>query len=139
MSSRDGRLREVFPVAPGGGLVVEGTGLQASVQDADEPVRQPPQGVVVFESPGALLVVERAGARRGVQRRERPGHERVDEPAVADEPGGNDLLLARRAGDRAGTAVILAGLAAGVPVRVIAELAEHPGAEDRAQAGLGLV
>ena len=24
MSSRDGRLREVFPVAPGGGLVVEG-------------------------------------------------------------------------------------------------------------------
>jgi hypothetical protein len=28
-------------VRPGGGLVVEGAGLQASVQDADEPVSQP--------------------------------------------------------------------------------------------------
>ena len=55
-----------FAVRPGGGLVVAGAGLQASVQDADEPVRQPPQGVVVFESLGALPVVERAGARRGI-------------------------------------------------------------------------
>jgi hypothetical protein len=30
VSSRYGRLREVFPVAPGCGLVVEGAGLQAS-------------------------------------------------------------------------------------------------------------
>ena len=68
MSSRDGRLREVLPVSPGGGLVVEGAGLEASVQDADEPVGQPAQGVVVLDSAGAELVVEGAGAGRGAQR-----------------------------------------------------------------------
>ena len=44
---------------------------------------------------------------------------------------------ARVIGDGGG--VVLAGLAAGVPVRVVAELAEHPGAEDGSQAGLGQV
>ena len=33
---------EVLPVGPGGCLVVEGTGLEASVQDADQPVSDPP-------------------------------------------------------------------------------------------------
>jgi hypothetical protein len=113
MSSRGGRLREVFTVAPRGGLVVEGAGLQASVQDADEPVSQPPERVVVFVSFGALRVVERAGAGRGVQRREGPVHEGVDEPVVVDEPGGDDLLLARRAGDGAGAADGAHPLAAG--------------------------
>jgi hypothetical protein len=47
---------------PGGGLVVESAGLQPSVQDADEPVGESPQGVVVFESVGAVVVVEGAGA-----------------------------------------------------------------------------
>src|SRR6266699_1218556 len=106
MSSRDRRWGEVFPVAPCGGLVVEGPGLQASVQDADEPVREPSECVIVLESLGALLVVERAGAGRGVQRREGPGHEGVDEPVVVDEPGGDDLPLARGAGDGAGAAVV---------------------------------
>jgi len=87
-------LREVFPVAPGGGLVVEGAGLQASVQDADEAVREPAERVAVVVSFGALLVVE--GARSGgcLQRGEGPGHQGVDEPVVVDEPGGDDLLLA---------------------------------------------
>ena len=62
MSSRYGRLREVLPVAPGGGLVVEGAGLQASVQDADEAVSQSPECVIVVKSFGALLVVEGTGA-----------------------------------------------------------------------------
>ena len=39
----------------------------------------------------------------------------------------------------AGGGVVLAGLARGVPVGVVAELGEHPGAEDRSQAGLGQV
>ena len=34
-------------MAPGGDLVVEGAGLQAAMQDADQPVRQPPERVVV--------------------------------------------------------------------------------------------
>ena len=104
-----------FAVRPGGGLVVGGAGLQASVQDADEAVSQSPECVVVVESFGALLVIE--GARSGgcVQRREGPGHQGVDEPVVVDEPGGDNLFLARRAGDRAGAAVVLAGLRADVP------------------------
>ena len=35
--------------------------------------------------------------------------------------------------------VVLAGLGGLVPVRVVAELCEHPGAEDGCHAGLGLV
>ena len=50
-------------MTPGGGLVVEGPGLQASVQDADEAVREPAERVAVLKSFGALLVVE--GARAG--------------------------------------------------------------------------
>ena len=68
------------------------------MQDADQPVGQPAERVVVLESLGALLVVERTGAGRGVQRGEGPGHQGVDEPVVVDEPGGDYLLLARRAG-----------------------------------------
>src|SRR6185312_13215657 len=130
---------EFFAVAPGRVLVIDGAGLEAAVQDAYQTVGQPPERVVVLESFGALLVVERAGPGRGKHRRERPGHERVDEPVVADEPGSDDLLLARGAGDGAGTRVVLAGLGGFVAVRVVAELCEHPGAEDGCHAGLGLV
>jgi hypothetical protein len=136
VSSRYGRLTEALPLRPGGCLVVAGPGLQASVQDADEPVRQSPQGVVVLDSAGAEVVVEGAGAGRGVQGGEGLGHQRVDKPGVADEPGGDDLLLPRRAGDRAGPGVVPACLAVGVPHGVVAELTEHPGTEDGAHAGL---
>jgi len=61
MSSGGGRLAGVFPVSPGGCLVVAGAGLKASVQDADKTAGQPSQGIVVFESLGALGVVEGAG------------------------------------------------------------------------------
>lgn len=47
---------------PRGGLVVEGAGLEAAMQDADEPARQSSQGVVMFDSLGALGVVEGAGS-----------------------------------------------------------------------------
>jgi hypothetical protein len=43
-------------VAPGGVVVVEGAGLEAAVEDADEPVGETPQGVVVAVAIGALLV-----------------------------------------------------------------------------------
>jgi hypothetical protein len=52
----------VFVVGPGGGLVVEGAGFEASVQDADEPVRELAQGRVVPGAAGALGVAEGAGA-----------------------------------------------------------------------------
>jgi hypothetical protein len=82
MSSRDGRLTGVFPVVPGGGLVVEGAGLEASVQDASEPVSQPPERIVVLDPASAKLVVEGAGAGRGAQRGEGLAQEGVDEPVV---------------------------------------------------------
>src|SRR6516225_7707426 len=114
----------VFAVRPGGGLVVEGAGFEAAVQDADEPVGDLAQGGVVLGAAGAFGVVESPGAGRGAEGGEGLGHERVGEPVVADEPGGDDLLLARGAGERRGGGVVLAGLAAGIPVRVVAELAE---------------
>ena len=100
----------VFVVGPGGCLVVGGSGLEAAVQDADEPVGEFAQGGVVLGAAGALGVVEGAGAGRGAEGGEGLGHERVGEPVVADEPGGDDFLLPRRAGDRGGGGVVLAGL-----------------------------
>ena len=85
-------------MTPGGGLVVEGAGLEASVQDADEAVGEPSQGVVVLDAAGAELVVEGAGAGRCPQGRECLGVERVDQTVVVDEPGGDDPLLSRRRG-----------------------------------------
>ncbi len=49
-------------VRPGGGLVVGGAGLEAAVQDADEPVGELAQRGVVAEPAGAVLVVVGAGA-----------------------------------------------------------------------------
>ena len=70
-------------VRPGGCLVIERTGVEADVQDADKPVGDLPQGVVVVE--GTLLVVVGAGAGRGLQRGLGLRHERVDEPVVVHE------------------------------------------------------
>ena len=61
MSSCGVRLRDIFPVAPRGGLVVAGPGLEASVQDAGQAAGQSSEGLVVQASAGALLVVEGAG------------------------------------------------------------------------------
>ena len=52
----------LLPVALGGVFVVEGAGFEAAVEDADEPVGEPAQSVVVLVSRGALLVVEGAGS-----------------------------------------------------------------------------
>ena len=52
----------LFVVRPGGCLVIEGAGFEAAVEDADEPVGQPAEGVVVPVPGGALLVVVGTGA-----------------------------------------------------------------------------
>ena len=68
MSSCEVRLRDLFLLGPGGCLVgVGGAGLEASVEDADEPVGELAEGRVVPCAAGALGVVEGAGAGRGVQ------------------------------------------------------------------------
>lgn len=53
---------------PSGVLVVLGVGLEAPVQDADEPVRELPQRGVVADLPGSEGVVVRPGARRCAER-----------------------------------------------------------------------
>src|ERR1039457_626436 len=113
MSSCEVRLMDVFLLGPGGCLVVGGAGLEASVEDSDEAVGELAEGGVVLGAAVAFGVVEGAGAGRGGQGAQGLGHEGVGEPLVADEPGGDDLLLARRAGDGAGGGIVLAGLAAG--------------------------
>jgi hypothetical protein len=55
------------PVGPDGCLVVEGVGFQASVQDPNEVVSEPAEGVVVLDAVRAEFVVEGSGAGRGLQ------------------------------------------------------------------------
>lgn len=57
-------------VRPCGCFVVAGTGLQAAVQDADEPVGELAQCGVVFGAAGCELVVVSTGAGRGIERGE---------------------------------------------------------------------
>ena len=99
MSSCEVRLRDVFLLGPGGCLVVEGAGFEAAVEDADEAVGELAEGGVVPGAAVAFGVVEGAGAGRGAEGGEGLGHERVGEPVVADEPGGDSFLLARGARD----------------------------------------
>src|SRR5205807_969238 len=49
-------------VCPGGGLVVEAAGLEAAMQDADQPVAELTQGGVMAGTAGAELVVVDPGA-----------------------------------------------------------------------------
>src|SRR5580704_17308461 len=107
MSSGEVRSGEFFPVGPG--------------------------GVLVAVSP--LLGVEGPCAFGDAQGGEGLAVEGVVEAGVVDEPGGYELPLAGGAGDGAGRGVVPAGLPVAVAVRVVAELCEHPGAEDAAQSG----
>ena len=56
MSSRS-LLRGRCVLRPGGRLVVAGAGLEAAVQDADEPVGELAQGGIVPGAAGALEIV----------------------------------------------------------------------------------
>jgi hypothetical protein len=62
--------------------------------------------------------------------------QRVGQAPVAGVAGQDDLLCSGRSGDRGLAGVVLAGFRVGVAVGVVAELGEHPGAEDHTEAGL---
>ena len=100
------------------------------MQDADEPVRQPPQGVVVLDPAAAEAVVEGAGAGRGVQRCEGL----AADGRRLDRHGAGRIVrrIARQAGitKKVGPhtlrhAFITAALDAGVPLRDVQEAASH--------------
>lgn len=61
--------------------------------------------------------------------------EGVGEAFVAGDPCEHDPAFARRAGDRCGSGIVLAGFSIGVAVRVVPEFREHPSAEDQAESG----
>src|SRR5256885_17111176 len=86
---------------PGGGLVVERAGLQAAVQDADEPVGELAQGGPVAEATRALAVVVGPGSGGGAQGGEGLAVEGGAEPVVVNVPGPDGLALAGGAGDGA--------------------------------------
>jgi hypothetical protein len=61
------------------------------------------------------------------------------ESAVAGVAGEHDAAGAGGSGDRGRAGVVLAALGVGEPVRVVAELGQNPGAENRAQPGLDVL
>jgi hypothetical protein len=81
-------------MGPRGCFVVDGAGLEAAVQDPDEPVGDLAQCAVVAGVSGTLLVVVGAGTGRDADRSGGLGKQGVDEPVVVDEAGRDDLLLA---------------------------------------------
>ena len=58
----------LLAVRPGGGLVVGGAGLEASVEDAGEPAAELAQGGMVLGAAAAELVIVGAGARLSTAR-----------------------------------------------------------------------
>src|SRR3954453_15601849 len=65
--SSSGEVSFCLLSGPGSGLVVAAGGVQAAVEDAEEPVGQGAQSLVVGGTAGAVGVVVGAGARGGRQ------------------------------------------------------------------------
>src|SRR5215472_6147576 len=74
-------------VGPGGGFVVEAAGLQAAVQDADEPIGELAQCGLVTDLAGSERVVVGACAGRSFQGAEGPLLHGVAQPRVAGVAG----------------------------------------------------
>src|SRR5665811_856790 len=126
-------------LVPGSGLVVAGAGFEAAVQDADQTVAELAQGGVVADVAVPQRVVVGAGSRRSAQGAERLLVQGIGQALVAHISGQDDFLLARGSGDGAGAGVVLTGTGTGVAGGVVAELCEHPGAQDGPQSRLAEV
>src|SRR5674476_1319635 len=126
-------------LVPRSGLVVAGAGFETAVQDSDETVAELAQGCVVADVAVPQRVVVGAGSRCSAQGAERLLVQCVGQSLVTHVPGQDDFLLARGPGDGAGAGVVLAGTGPFVAGGVVAELCEHPGAQDGPQSGLAEV
>lgn len=85
-------------VSPGGALVVEGVVFEAAVKDADEPVGERSQGLVMEIAFGSVLVVVEAASGALGECAERRLVECVVEAPVADMSGEDGFLLPGRDG-----------------------------------------
>src|SRR6201996_1274169 len=124
-------------VGPGGVLVVGGVVGQAAVHDADQAVAESAERLVVGVPGGSMLVVVGAGAGAGGQGGKGPQVDRVGEALVAGVAGQHGPPGARSTRDGGRSGVVFATLGGGVPAWCIAELAEHPGAQDGPQSWQG--
>jgi hypothetical protein len=109
------------------------------VEDADEPVGQGAECLVVGVAAGAVGVVVGAGAGWAGQRGEGLLIERVGEAPVAGVAGQHGPGLPGGAGDRGHAGVVLARSGVAVAVGIVAELGKHPGTEDLPEPGLAQV
>src|SRR5215469_3406811 len=108
----------------------------SAVEDTDEPVGDLAESGVVLGAAGAELVVVAADVGVVQNRAGGLSLEGVDEPIVVNVAGRDDAHLPGLPGDRTGPRIVLAILGAAVTARGIPEFCEHPGTEDRAEAGL---
>ena len=120
---------------PGSGLVY--MVAEAAVQDADEAVGRGRGGLGGGCRRGRGGGRSRRGRRVRWSGRRRPAGRGRRRGAGCGRSGPARPGCAGGFGDRAHAGVVLAGLGVGVAVGVVAELGEHPGAEDRARARAG--
>lgn len=109
------------------------------MQDPDQAVAELAQRGVVPGAAGPELVVVGPCAGWGVQRAEPLWCRASARRWLRTNRASTTVLLARGAGDRGATGVVLPGAGTLVAVGVVAELAEYPGAEDLTEAGLAPV
>ena len=87
-------------VCPGGVLVVGLSGLEAAVEDADEPVGECSESFVVGVASGSPFVVEGSGAGTGRECGKRPQVADISETPVTGVSSQHDLVFAGTPGDR---------------------------------------
>jgi hypothetical protein len=87
-------------VGPGGVFVVDGAGLEAAVEDADESVAGGVEGLVVEVAGGAVVVVEGSGAGAAADGAEGLGVDGVVEAPVAHVAGQDGTFAAGGDGQR---------------------------------------
>src|SRR3954463_6842841 len=120
---------------PGGRLVIAEGVAEAVPEFAEQLVGEVAQGGVVGVAGGAASVVVSPGAGRFGQRGEGPPVAGIAEAAVADASGADDAAAAGGPGDRSGPGEAADAADVVEAVRVVAELAQHAGAEDGSEAG----
>src|SRR5580692_10445454 len=120
----------LWTVSPRDHFVVGDLMGEAAVEHADQAVAEGAEGLVMPLPASSAGVVVGPGSGGGIERCESPQIDGVGQASVADVAGQDGFLSARRPGDGRRAGVILATLRGGIAVRLVAELAEHPGAED---------
>src|ERR1700694_471802 len=106
---------------------------KAAMKDADPAIAERSESLVVGLSSRAQDPVVLVGAGGAIQRRERPAVASVGELTVAGVASKNHMSGARRFGNRSHPRIRPATFSIYVAVRVVPELTDNPGAEDKTE------